>query len=76
MRNWKILKWPNRPERTTSIEYHCTKCGKDANLAVVGIAMAQIDRGVIFDTPLFSMPEAIECPYCRKQYELEAANVR
>jgi DNA-directed RNA polymerase subunit RPC12/RpoP len=74
MRNWKILKWADRPEITTTIEYHCTRCGKDANLAVAGIAMAQIGEGVFFDTAHYSMPDAIECPNCRKR--LEVCDVR
>ena len=77
MRNWKILKWPNRPENTHKIEFTCTNCWEDSNLAIAGMVIAQIEDSLVFDSD-HSSPDQIECPHCRKQLELEkeVENVR
>lgn len=75
MRRWRILQWASRPETTADVEFTCLRCGRDALLAVHGVALAQCDTGLVFDIGGHAMPEQIECPYCRKQLELEPNSV-
>ena len=70
MRNWKILKWAERPKHTHKIEFTCTNCWEDSQLAISGAVIAQIDESLVFDSD-HSSPERIECPHCRKRLELE-----
>jgi len=67
MRNWKIVKWDARPKHTTTTEFRCSDCGKDAKLAVSGMAIAQVGDGLVFDSSRYSMAEIIQCPHCRRR---------
>ena len=71
MRTWKILHWKDRPEHTTTVAFNCPSCGMESNIEVGGKPMAQIGAGIIFDLGGHSMPDAIECPHCRRRKELD-----
>lgn len=72
MRNWKVLDFGSvQPEKARKIEFTCMNCMRDALLPVIGIVLAQIDSGLVFDTcGSHSMPKQIQCPHCRKQMEV------
>lgn len=71
MRRWKILDRGNVPNRASMIEYTCPGCDRDAELPVKGMALAQFGGGVVFDVGRHAMPAQIQCPHCRRQYELD-----
>jgi hypothetical protein len=43
-------------------------CGHEAELPIMGLAMAQIDTGIVFDIGKHAMPRIIQCRKCRKRY--------
>ena len=51
-------------------------CMKDALLPVIGVALAQIEWGLVFDVGRYATPKRIQCPHCRKRLEKEGLNVR
>lgn len=69
MRKWKILNRGDVPLKAVTIAYSCPHCDEDATLPVLGLAIAQTAGGVVFDTGPHAMPTAIQCPYCRHQFE-------
>jgi hypothetical protein len=78
MKRWKVLRWHDRPDRTREIEFDCLfGCGQTAALEVsaCGLIEAQIGMQVIedpCDEPV-SMPDEIECPYCRRIFGRQSA---
>lgn len=85
-RTWALLDWPDKPERVTSIELACPKCGREAFLSIGdpgALIIAAIGLGVIFDPPghvppTNFMPTAIRCRGCRTVWSnaKEPASVR
>jgi hypothetical protein len=69
---WKILNRGRVPKQTRQIFFTCLKCGHDAVLPVLGIPMAQIGQGIVFDIGDYAMPKIIECRKCRRRYQLES----
>jgi hypothetical protein len=70
MRKWRILEYGDLdPEKSRTIDFNCRSCGKDAELSVSGLAIAQVDSCLIFDTAKNAVPRLIECPHCRKRME-------
>jgi hypothetical protein len=68
---WKIIDRGKVPALSRTIEFTCTTCGHDAQLPILGLAMAQIEMGIVFDIGIHAMPRLIQCRKCRKQYELD-----
>lgn len=70
MKRWRIHAWKDRPDSWQEILFTCADgCGREARLEIgVGIVEAQLGMGIVSDprNPVGSMPEEIECPYCRR----------
>jgi hypothetical protein len=64
---WKIIDRGTVPEITQHVDFTC-QCGHDAKLPVLGLAMAQIGMGIVFDVGKFAMPKIIQCRKCRRQF--------
>jgi hypothetical protein len=73
MKRWIVHKWPNKPEKGLSeIEFTCVHCMKDGLLQIAGRVEAQLGQGLVYDPACkFSMPDEIQCAYCRRRYEHE-----
>lgn len=70
---WKVIDPGDVPEGSKDrVMYACMNCMREAELPVVGVAIAQINTGLVFDTMKHSTPRVIECRKCRKRYELGA----
>jgi hypothetical protein len=71
--SWRVLDFGEVPESSATISFTCPKCGKDAELPVVGRALAQAaEGGVIFDTGKYALPTVIQCRFCRRKFEVAA----
>lgn len=69
MGEWKIIDRGNVPENAGTIVYACPGCGTDASLPALGLPIAQIGDGVVFDNNKHSLPKIIQCRRCRRRYE-------
>jgi DNA-directed RNA polymerase subunit RPC12/RpoP len=69
VKTWKIIDRGGVPELALSIDYTCMHCGREAELPVVGLALAQIDSAVVFDIGHYEMPAVIQCRKCGHVYE-------
>ncbi len=71
MRNktWKILDRGNLPPNSGAIDYTCTACLNEAKLPALGLPLAQIQAGIVFDGDS-ALPSLIQCRHCRRVYEL------
>lgn len=70
MANWKILDRGEVPIETASISYTCPACDRDADLPVMGLALAQMSGGgLVFDRGPYALPILIQCPHCRRRFE-------
>lgn len=68
---WKILDMGAVPDPSPNhVLYVCLGCLHEADLPVVGVAIAQIDQGLVFDPGPHAMPKAIQCRKCRRTYEM------
>jgi hypothetical protein len=67
---WKILDRGRVPVICSHVEYMCLGCGREAELPVLGLPMAQIGQGIVFDIGDHAMPKRIECRKCRRRFEL------
>lgn len=69
---WKVIDRGNVPDPAPNhVMYTCIHCMREAELPVVGVALAQIGAGLVFDTSNHAMPRVIRCRKCRRTYELE-----
>ena len=66
---WKIIDRGEVPERAGTVEYDCPACGREALLPVLGLPIAQIGAGIVFDTGKHAMPAVIQCRHCRRCFE-------
>lgn len=66
-RDWKVI-IPGKVigDGVRRIEFTCTKCGVDSMLPVIGLALAQLEDGIVFDTGTYATPDEIQCPNCRR----------
>ena len=71
MRTWKILDRGEVPEPATKALMTCVSCGTEASIPVVGMAIAQVGQGLVFDRGTYHMPHVIQCRTCRKVMELD-----
>lgn len=70
---WKILDRGLVPMTgTNTCLYACMGCGNEAELEVMGTALAQINAGLVFDVGPYAIPVKIQCRKCRRVFELEA----
>jgi hypothetical protein len=67
---WKIIDRGRVPELSAHVDYTC-ECGHEAQMPVLGLPMAQIGTGIVFDIGKHAMPKIIQCRKCRRQYELD-----
>lgn len=66
MKNWIIIDWGKVPKTGhNTTDFTCVSCGEASRLPVVGLAIAQIDRGLVFDQSPHAVPDRIRCPRCR-----------
>ena len=74
---WRILEigWPDGT-LTSEVTFACPHCGWEADMPVVGLAIAQMEGGLIFDTGNHAVPHQIQCRSCRKRFEAEDPDVR
>ncbi len=52
-----------------SVVYTCPGCGQDAELPVVGLPIAQVAGGIVFDIGRNALPKKIMCRKCRRTFE-------
>ena len=69
--SWRVLDYGEVPMTARTVDYVCLGCGHEAVLPVLGLAIAQIGQGLVFDSGGYAMPKVIQCRRCRRQYELE-----
>jgi hypothetical protein len=72
---WKVLDRGRVPEsgpRVTTVSYTCPRCGRDAEMPVLGRPIAQLaGGGIVFDNDgVNALPSAIECRSCRRRFEV------
>lgn len=70
MSSWKIIDRGAVPTSAALIEYTCPGCEREADLPVKGLAIAQTAAGVVFDSAPHALPSVIQCPHCRRRYEV------
>lgn len=72
--SWRIIDRGDVPERGSSIVlFDCVGCGAEAELPVLGLPLAQIEGGIVFDIGKYAMPRVIQCRHCRRRFTTEAA---
>ena len=70
---WKIINRGTVPDPApNTVSYTCMGCMREADLPVVGLAIAQVDSGLVFDVGPMDTPRVIQCRHCRRRFELEA----
>ena len=69
-KTWDILDYGEVPEDAPKLEFTCENCGTDADLPHLGVAIAQVGAGIVFDTEKYAMPARIRCRACRRIFEL------
>lgn len=68
---WKVLDRGEVPDPApNTVMYACMHCMREAELPVVGIALAQIETGIVFDLGPYALPKTIQCRKCRHHYYL------
>lgn len=71
LKTWKILDRGDVPDPAPrEADYTCLKCGRSAALPVVGIPVAQVEEGLVFDPGPHAVPKLIQCRKCRSSLEL------
>ena len=67
---WKILNRGAVPDPAPNhVMLTCLGCGREAQLPILGVALAQLHQGLVFDTGDHAMPKAIQCRHCRLVFE-------
>ena len=51
------------------VMFACPHCGKEAKLPVLGVPLAQVGEGIVFDPGHRAIPKAIQCRFCRKRFQ-------
>ena len=68
MRTWKVIEWGRVPQSAATIEYGCPDCGYEALLPVLGIVIADLGHGLVFDVGPHALPDEVQCRRCRRRY--------
>ena len=66
---WVVIDPGVVPADARKTEFTCTSCGVDAMLPVVGVPIAQVHDGLVFDPGEHAMPVTIRCPACGRTLE-------
>ena len=66
--SWKVIGRGCVPDGAPTVLYTCTGCGKEARLPVLGLPVAQVQAGIVFDNGIFALPDTIQCRRCRRRY--------
>lgn len=53
------------PGELKDTEYMCLECMNESLLGVVGIPLAQLGCGIVFNNHKHWMPKTIRCPHCK-----------
>lgn len=69
MRKWKVIDRGAVPDDAPEVPYLCMACETESLLPVVGVPIAQVGYGIVFDLGVHAMPKVIQCRKCRKFYE-------
>ena len=70
MATWKVLDFGRVPTTgAVVISYDCPGCGHEAELPVLGMAIAQTAGGVVFEPGTHAIPAIIQCRHCRRRFE-------
>ena len=70
---WKIINRGTVPNPApNTVLYACMGCLREAELPVVGVVLAQLDMGLVFDPGPHAIPRVIQCRHCRRRFEMEA----
>lgn len=69
--NWRVIRYGAEFDRKSArpISLTCLACGHDADVPVVGLAIAQLGQGLVFDVGPQDVPQEIQCPRCRNVLE-------
>jgi hypothetical protein len=69
---WRVIDRGRVPDPPPNVaQFTCTSCWAEAALPVLGLPIAQIGSGLVFDLGDHAMPRVIECRRCRHRYETE-----
>lgn len=69
MAEWRIIDRGRVPDPPSCvIQFSCPNCGHEADLPVLGLPMAHLQSGVVFDLGDHAMPAEIRCKKCRKHF--------
>lgn len=73
MATWAVLDRGDVPEGAQArlIEFTCIHCGFEGDIPVLGLPLAQVGQGIVFDRQPYAMPKTIRCRYCRRTFEVE-----
>ena len=67
---WKVIRRGAVPlEGAKVAQFTCLNCMHEADLPILGTAIAQVGDGIIFDPGPHAMPAVIECRKCGRQME-------
>jgi hypothetical protein len=68
---WRILQRGDVPPNAQEISFGCPGCGAEAGLPILGLPIAQIGAGIVFDVGKNAMPVRIQCRSCRRIFGRE-----
>lgn len=68
---WKVIDRGEVPDDAPLVLFDCPKCAYEAWLPMVGVALAQLRGGIVFDGGDHAMPRVIQCRHCRRRFDME-----
>ena len=71
VKTWKILDRGEVPSGAPSLEFDC-QCGRSAMLPAIGLPLAQMGAGIVFDIGRHALPALIQCRKCGRVLELRS----
>lgn len=73
---WDIIDFGKVPEKAKTLMFSCPGCEREALLPVVGVPLAEMSGGIVFDIGACAMPREIRCRKCRRHFVLEGGKGR
>ncbi|HXI14769.1 MAG TPA: hypothetical protein VNM48_00260, partial [Chloroflexota bacterium] len=64
VKTWKVIDRGSVGDTARVVDFTCV-CGREAQVPVSGLPIAQIGMGIVFDGPPYAMPAVIQCRKCR-----------
>ena len=65
-KRWIVIEsGPPENGRLVDVSLTCIECGESFDVGIVGTALAQIGRGIVFESGKGWMPKTIRCPNCK-----------